>query len=125
MTELLQHPFLSLLTFLLGLLVGHRTALWRDMRKEFNDAAEPVRAWLLQEHASPSWRSKAPDVAAIDLLVQRMHFWRRKGFLAAWQRQQQARAQALQRGHAGGAFYADTAAIKAALGECLGYTKRW
>ena len=125
MTELLQHPFLSLLTFLLGLLVGHRTALWRDMRKEFNDAAEPVRAWLLREHASPSWRSKAPDVAAIDLLVQCMHFWRRKGFMTAWQRQQQARAQALQRGHAGGAFYADTAAIKAALGECLGYTKRW
>ncbi|SFU81966.1 hypothetical protein SAMN04489707_102378 [Paenacidovorax caeni] len=125
MTELLQHPLLSLLTFLLGLLVGHRTALWRDMRKEFNEAAEPVRAWLLQEHARPSAYRHGPGIVEIDKLVQRMHFWRRKGFLAAWQRQQQARAQALQQDHAGGAFYADTTAIKAAVAECLDYTKRW
>ncbi|WP_148665152.1 hypothetical protein [Diaphorobacter nitroreducens] len=125
MLELLQNPLLSLLTFLIGLLVGHRTALWRDLRKEFNDAADPVRAWLLREQRAPSWRSSAPDVVEIDRLVQRMHFWRRKGFLAAWQRQQEARAQALQRDTAGGAFYGDTEAIKAAVGECLAYTSRW
>lgn len=125
MLELLQNPLLSLLTFLIGLLVGHRTALWRDLRKEFNEAADPVRAWLLRERRAPNWRSSAPDVVEIDRLVQRMHFWRRKGFLAAWQRQQQARAQALQRDAAGGAFYGDTEAIKAAVGECLAYTRRW
>ena len=125
MLELLQNPLLSLLTFLIGLLVGHRTALWRDLRKEFNDAADPVRAWLLRESKAPSWNSHAPDVVAVDRLVQCMHCWRRKGFLAAWQRQQQARAQALQRDAVGGAYYADTEAIIAAVRDCLRYTRRW
>lgn len=125
MLELLQNPLLSLLTFLVGLLVGHRTALWRDLRKEFNDAADPVRAWLLREQVAPSWRTAAPDVVAIDRLVQCMHFWRRKGFLAAWQRNEKARQQALGKSPAGGAIYTDTTAIKATAAECLAYTRRW
>ena len=125
MLELLQNPLLSLLTFLVGLLVGHRTALWRDLRKEFNDAADPVRTWLLLEVDEPSAYRKGPGIVEIDLLVQCMHFWRRKGFLAAWQRQQQNREKAVYRDSYGQARYRETAAIQAAVKECLAYTKRW
>ena len=125
MTELLQNPLLSLLTFLLGLLVGHRTALWRDMRKEFNDAAEPVHAWLLREVDEPSAYRRGPDIVKIDLLVQCMHWWRRKGFMGAWQRQEQARKAAMYQDSYGQARYSDTAAIKTAVAECLEYTRRW
>lgn len=37
---------ISLLTFLVGLLLGHRFALWRDTRKEFNTKLEPIAKWL-------------------------------------------------------------------------------
>lgn len=125
MLELLQHPAIPLVTFFLGLLVGHRTALWRDMRQEFNDAAAPVRVWLLAEAREPSWRSKPPGLGEIDLLVQCMHFWRRKGFVVAWQRNEQARSQSLGKGPSGGACYTGTDAIKATALECLAYTRRW
>lgn len=125
MLELLQNPLLSLLTFFVGLLVGHRTALWRDMRKEFNDAADPVRAWLLLELDNPSPYRKGPGVVEIDLLVQCMHFWRRKGFLTAWQHQQQARKDAMYQDSLGQALYKETAAIKASVSTCLAYTRRW
>ncbi|EJE49596.1 hypothetical protein PMI14_05839 [Acidovorax sp. CF316] len=125
MLELLQSPLLSLLTFLGGLLVGHRTALWRDRRKEFNDAADPVRAWLLKECSAPNVMGGGPGRAEIDQLVQRMHWWRRKGFGAAWQRQQKAREDALHQDSWGQPLYRDTAQIKAALEACLAYTRRW
>lgn len=58
MISLTEASIISLLTFLVGLLLGHRLHLQRDRRKEFNDAAEPVRQWalLLKEanHHPPS-----------------------------------------------------------------------
>ena len=44
----------SLLTFLLGLFLGHRLTLWRDRRKEFNDIAQPIRDVLLKERENPT-----------------------------------------------------------------------
>ncbi|HCI9591529.1 TPA: hypothetical protein NQF56_002397 [Klebsiella variicola] len=38
----------SLITFSLGLYVGHKTAVWRDRRKEFNEVAEPLLAYFEQ-----------------------------------------------------------------------------
>lgn len=37
----------SIATFALGLVLGHWLALGRDKRKEFNEAALPIRDWLL------------------------------------------------------------------------------
>jgi len=39
---------ISTVTFLLGLLIGHRLALGRDKRKEFNDCAEQFRSVFLE-----------------------------------------------------------------------------
>lgn len=36
----------SFLTFVVGLYVGHRTALWRDRRKEYNQEVEPLLAFF-------------------------------------------------------------------------------
>ena len=39
----------SVVTFVLGLLLGHRLAIGRDKRKEFNEAALPIRGWLIEQ----------------------------------------------------------------------------
>lgn len=41
----------SALSFCLGLILGHWLAIGRDNRKEFNDAAAPVRAWVTRQMA--------------------------------------------------------------------------
>lgn len=41
----------SLFTFGIGVLSGHKLALNRDRRKEFNDVSEPVRLKLLKQIA--------------------------------------------------------------------------
>jgi hypothetical protein len=56
----------SVVTFLLGLLLGHRLALGRDKRQEFNAAALPVRGWLLQQEGTPNPCSHAPSQLEID-----------------------------------------------------------
>lgn len=38
----------SLITFSLGLYLGHKTAMWRDKRREFNEVAEPLLAYFEQ-----------------------------------------------------------------------------
>lgn len=44
--SLTQASIVSLITFVLGLVAGHRLQLRRDRRKELNSASRPVRDWL-------------------------------------------------------------------------------
>lgn len=123
MLELLQNPLLSTLAFLVGLLVGHRTALWRDVRQEFNRAADPVQAFLLAELGLPSPYRTRPGIVVLYGVEQRLPSWRRKRFAKAWQAYEQASKQACQRDELGETFYADTAAILAAVRQCLAFVR--
>ena len=122
LSSLFSDRIVSLLTFLMGLLIGHRTALLRDLRKEFNDAAAPIRAWLLKETQSPSCYGAPPSVVEIDRFVHCLHWWKRKGFLCAWDKQRAARKQQLTYGSLGQAGYSDPDAVSAAVKSCLVYT---
>jgi hypothetical protein len=123
MLELLQNPLLSTLTFLIGLLVGHRTALWRDVRKEFNQAADPVRAFLLAERKGPGAYRVRPGVVELYGVEQRLTRWRRKRFTAAWQTYERACEQARQKDALGQVAYRDTVPILAAVEACLAFVR--
>lgn len=60
--------FLALLTFLLGLLFGHRFALGREKRKEWNDAVERMRIPLLKALNHPAHIGL--DAGTVDALRQ-------------------------------------------------------
>lgn len=79
-----MEPYLiSLFTFFLGLFLGHRLALGRDRRKEFNDIAQPIRAVLLKERENPTPYARGPSEIEADLLESAMPFWKRGGFSKA------------------------------------------
>ena len=115
---------LNLITFLAGLLVGNRLAIGRDKRKEFNEAAQPIRAWLLSEVEQPSPYSPRPNVVQIDAFVSYLPFWKRSGFREAYKRQDCARQDAMEQNSIGGVSYKDDNHIKEWLNTLLRYTER-
>ena len=115
---------LNIITFLVGLLVGNRLAIGRDKRKEFNEAAQPIRAWLLSEVERPSPYSPRPNVVQIDAFVSYLPFWKRSGFRKAYKRQDCARQDAMEQDSYGQVSYKDDNHIKEWLNALLRYTKR-
>lgn len=115
---------ISLLTFLLGLLVGNRLAIDRDKRKEFNEAAQPIRAWLLNEVVHPSPYMHRPNVVQIDTFVSCLPFWKRRSFRKVYKRQDCARQDAVEKDSMGSIFYKDDSYIKECLNALLPYTEK-
>ena len=115
----------SAVSFLLGLWVGHTFALWRDRRKEFNDASIPIRTWLLAEIDSPSLHRPIPTAIEMDTFLSYLRFWQRTHFLRAYQQQNEERRKAWQQEpRYGSVSYSDVTLIKKYLRVCLPYTQR-
>lgn len=106
MDAILNHPLIPVLTFLIGTLFGHRTALGRDRRQEFNAAALPIHNWALREIQSPGshpW----PSIVELDALTQRLSRWRRRRFNRAWDDHSQAHRETLRQDPTTGLTYRD------------------
>jgi hypothetical protein len=112
----------SFLTFLLGLLLGNRLALDRDKRKEFNEAAEPIRDWLLRDKDAPSPCAGWPSVQEFDRFEHHLRPWQRAAF-ARHLNQFKAEHEAAQvRDEYGGVRYGDDSAIRRELNQLFPYT---
>jgi hypothetical protein len=75
---------LSLLTFFLGLILGHRLTLWRDKRKEFNEIAQPIRVKLLNEREAVDTIVPGPSEIDADQLEGMLPLWNRRRFRKTW-----------------------------------------
>lgn len=120
-----MEPYLlSLFTFFAGLLLGNRLAIGRDKRKEFNNVAQPIRAWLLDEIENPSPYNKRLTPIEIDPFVNCLPVWKRSTVRAAYECQDRARNDAEIRSATGEVSYGDDVVIKMSLQSCLRYTRR-
>jgi hypothetical protein len=114
----------GLLTFFLGTVFGHWLAVFRDKRKEFNDAAPPVRTWLLNDIQKPSPDRNPPTKIELDTFVSNLGIVDRIKFLKAYEKQNLDRENTKFRDGFGQVLYKDSSKIIQSLESCLKYTKR-
>lgn len=122
--ELLKHPVVPVLTFLLGLVAGHWFALGRDRRKERNDTVAPIREWLLGEVEAPSAYHKRPTLADRDAFLQCLSARERRRFSDAFIALNHAEACERQQDEVGQVSYRDPDRVRRAANECLRFTGR-
>jgi len=107
---------------LLSLIIGHWLALGRARRKERNEAAAPLRKWLLREVEEPSSYSKRPSLAERDAFVQCLSAGERKGFSEAFIALDHADACERHQDEVGQVSYRDADRVRRAARECLCFT---
>jgi hypothetical protein len=105
------------LSFVAGVYLGHRIALSRDKRQEFNRAVDPIRERLLRDIARPSWWVHIPTAIEIDRFEHLMLPWRRNAMRRALGRLRDRHREQERRTPSGDSYYADEAEISAALIE--------
>ncbi|MEZ9861546.1 hypothetical protein AB4353_00005 [Vibrio breoganii] len=72
---------LSLLTFFLGLFLGHRFALGRDKRKEFNAVANEFDS-KLYDYLESDNSSYLPDIKSLELFAPQIDWFKRSRYLS-------------------------------------------
>ncbi len=120
--KLLQSPWFALLTFLLGFVISHFTAIWRDRRKEFNAAAAPIRAYLLAQMEQPTLVSGKPTDVEMDLFRQHLSGRQYDQFTRAWASLSVTRADQYEGQENGEDRFRDLAPVLKATVECLRFT---
>jgi hypothetical protein len=111
------------LSFLAGLYIGHRIALSRDKRQEFNVAVDPVREMLIRSIASPRWWVNIPSDIEIDRFEHLMMPWRRRAMRRALDRLKECHRTQERCLPSGDRYYVDESAIRSALIDlrnCIG-----
>lgn len=118
----------GLLTFLFGLVLGHRFALGRDKRKEWNDVVDRVRVQLVKSLNYPPHLKV--DRASMDALTQVAATISTKrglqGRIEGHLRRHSELASAYQQDNTGGIFYTteQTAAMEVEIQALLGIVSR-
>ncbi|KEK26506.1 hypothetical protein SXM_3976 [Shewanella xiamenensis] len=115
---------LSLLTFFLGLILGHWLSIGRDKRKEFNEAVIPVRAWLLREKESPNPYSRLPSEEELDIFIHYLRPWQRGVFLKHLKSYKELHHSLRVQDSYGGISYQSDTAIRQELNKLFSYTGR-
>jgi len=115
---------LSLLTFFLGLILGHWLAIGRDKRKEFNEAVVPVRAWLLRAKDSPSPFTRWPSEEEFDRFIHYLRPWQRVTFQKHLDRYKELHHSQQVQDSYGEVSYRSDAEIRRELKNLFNYTGR-
>lgn len=115
---------MSLLTFFAGLFLGNRLAIGRDKRKERNDAALPIRSWILSEMKEPNLFKPGPTTDQIDQFAQCLPWWEEHRFVNAMSSFKQIRNDNCSHDEYSQPLYKNVEAVREAAEKCLPFTKR-
>ncbi|WP_369929428.1 hypothetical protein [Xanthomonas sp. NCPPB 2632] len=113
---------LSLLTFLLGLVLGNWLAIGRDKRQEFNEAVSPIRRWLIEEMKRPTPYGPWPSDHEVDRFAHCLSAWHRARFLKHWASFKALHQSKQIQDGSGQVFYSDESEIRQALGRLFRVT---
>ena len=101
----------------------NRITFARDKRREFNDAARPIRAYLLAEMNGHTLGRLPPSQSEEADFLASLSWFKRRGFLRAYNKQRTERQLNFRQDiKTGKVYYESTEGILNAIKECIPYT---
>lgn len=126
--DVVTNPLFGVLTALIGFFCGHRVALWRDRRKEFNEVADILFRALLTEKkgmAGPSPLVAGPSIEDFHVFRRHLGWLRRRQFDIALRDYQKAKGpENHTRNVVGDVFYEDDLRVSYAINRLIEFTER-
>ena len=95
------------------MIAGHKLSLGRDIRKEFNAAAQPVRTWSLKLKSPPHFPPAKPTDAEMDLFRQYLPTSKKKEFNSLLHQYDHICAKQRRTDAANSTYYDDLSELKA------------